>query len=377
MEVMQVLHMNNGEGETSYAKNSNIQRKIISATNSRLNEAILKIMCNKKKNVPESIGVADLGCSSGPNTLMVVSEIIDIIDETSRKTGISFPELRISLNDLPGNDFNDIFRSLPAFFNKVKKEKGAENCYVVGVPGSFYGRLFPKKSMHFVHSSSSIHWLSQVPLGLGTNARSSLNKGKLYISHTSPSDVISAYVSQFQNDFSTFLRSRSPEIVPGGGMLLSLMGRSSIDPTIEDGCYYQWELLAHALSTLVSKGLVKEEKIDSFNAPYYAPCPGELEIAVEKQGSFMINCIEAFEIEWDTSISSNSSHQCEDEKMLLSSGQQFAKTIRAVVESMVENHFGNGIMDDLFSVYSDLVDDYIYKKRAVYVNLVVSLTRKD
>lgn len=119
-------------------------------------------MCNKKKNVPESIGVADLGCSSGPNTLMVVSKIIDIIDETSRKTGISFPELRISLNDLPGNDFNDIFRSLPAFFNKVKQEKGAENCYVVGVPGSFYGRLFPKKSMHFVHSSSSLHWLSQV-----------------------------------------------------------------------------------------------------------------------------------------------------------------------------------------------------------------------
>ncbi|XP_049363022.1 probable jasmonic acid carboxyl methyltransferase 2 [Solanum verrucosum] len=375
MEVMQVLHMNNGEGETSYAKNSNIQRKIISVTNSRLKEAILNIMCNNNnKNVPESIGVADLGCSSGPNTLMVVSEIINIIDETSRKSGISFPELRISLNDLPGNDFNDIFRSLPSFFHKVKEEKGAENCYVVGVPGSFYGRLFPQKSMHFVHSSSSLHWLSQVPLGLGTNnAMSSLNKGKLYISHTSPSDVINAYVSQFQNDFSTFLRSRSPEIVPGGRMLLSLMGRSSIDPTIEDGCYYQWELLANALYNLVSKGQVEEEKIDSFNAPYYAPCPEEVKIAVENEGSFMIDRIETFEIEWDARVSSNSS----DDKILLSRGQQVAKTIRAVVESMVENHFGNEIMDDLFSVYGDLVDDYIYRKKAVYVNLVVSLKRKE
>lgn len=373
MEVMQVLHMNNGEGETSYAKNSNIQRKIISTTNSRLKEAILNIMCNNNNNnVLQSIGIADLGCSSGPNTLLVVSKIIDIIDETCRKTGISFPELRVSLNDLPGNDFNDIFRSLPAFINKVKEEKGAENCYVVGVPGSFYGRLFPLKSLHFVHSSSSLHWLSQVPFGLGTNESSSLNKGKLYISHTSPSDVINAYVSQFQNDFSSFLRSRSPEMVTGGRMLLSLMGRSSIDPTIEDGCYYQWELLANALSTLVSKGLVKEAKIDSFNAPYYAPCPEELKIAVENEGSFTINRIEAFEIEWDASVSSNSS----DEKILLSRGQQVAKTIRAVVESMVENHFGSEIVDDLFSVYSDLVDDYIYKKRAVYVNLVVSLIRK-
>lgn len=142
-----------------------LQRKIISTTNSRLKEAILNIMCNNNNNnVLQSIGIADLGCSSGPNTLLVVSKIIDIIDETCRKTGISFPELRVSLNDLPGNDFNDIFRSLPAFINKVKEEKGAENCYVVGVPGSFYGRLFPLKSLHFVHSSSSLHWLSQVGL---------------------------------------------------------------------------------------------------------------------------------------------------------------------------------------------------------------------
>ncbi|KAM3341782.1 hypothetical protein P3S68_026748 [Capsicum galapagoense] len=314
-------------------------------------------MCNNKK-VPESIGIADLGCSSGPNTLMVFTEIINIIYATCRKTGSSFPELRVSLNDLPGNDFNYIFRSLPKFIQKIKEEKGSENCYVVGVPGSFYGRRFPNKSLHFVHSSSSLHWLSQVPFGLATNARTTLNKGKLYISQTSPSDVIKAYVSQFQNDFSLFLQSRSPEMVPGGRMLLSLMGRSSIDPTIEDGCYYQWELLAHALSILVSKGL-------------------ELKIAVEKEGSFIVNRIEAFKIEWDTSVSSNSSTQCEDKRILLSRGQQVAKTIRAVVESMVENHFGNEIMDDLFSIYSDLVGDFLYKKKAVYVNLVVSLTRKN
>ncbi|KAH0660076.1 hypothetical protein KY290_029626 [Solanum tuberosum] len=121
------------------------------------------------------------------------------------------------------------------------------------------------------------------------------------------------------------------------------------------------------------QGLVEEEKIDSFNAPYYAPCPEEVKIAVENEGSFMIDRIETFEIEWDARVSSNSS----EDKILLSRGQQVAKTIRAVVESMVENHFGNEIMDDLFSVYGDLVDDYIYKKKAVYVNLVVSLKRKE
>ena len=116
------------------------------------------------KNLPESMGIADLGCSSGPNTLTVISEIIDVIYSKCSNLGCPTPELRICLNDLYSNDFNDVFGSLPAFYNKLKEEKGTDfgQCFITGVPGSFYGRLFPRKSMHFVHSSSSLHWLSQV-----------------------------------------------------------------------------------------------------------------------------------------------------------------------------------------------------------------------
>lgn len=44
------------------------------------------------------------------------------------------------------------------------KEKGGKlgNCFVTGMPGSFYGRIFPTRSLDFVHSSASVHWLSQV-----------------------------------------------------------------------------------------------------------------------------------------------------------------------------------------------------------------------
>ena len=110
------------------------------------------------------MGIADLGCSSGPNTLTVISEIIDVIYSKCSNLGCPTPELRICLNDLYSNDFNDVFGSLPAFYNKLKEEKGTDfgQCFITGVPGSFYGRLFPRKSMHFVHSSSSLHWLSQV-----------------------------------------------------------------------------------------------------------------------------------------------------------------------------------------------------------------------
>ena len=128
-----------------------------------IEEAILGILC---ETFPESIGIADLGCSSGPNSLLVLSEIIDIIHAKCRNLGRPSPECRVSLNDLPSNDFNSIFESLPEFFKKQKQEKGIGfgRCYISGVAGSFYDRLFPDKSLHFVHSSSSLHWLSQVSI---------------------------------------------------------------------------------------------------------------------------------------------------------------------------------------------------------------------
>nr|GME00557.1 jasmonate O-methyltransferase [Ipomoea batatas] len=382
MECLQFLHMNKGEGDTSYAKNSTLQMKIMLEGNPLLEEALNRILFNDNVNFPETMGIADLGCSSGPNTLTVVSKIIGIVYNSTRKTGQPLPELRVYLNDLPWNDFNDIFMSLPAFYKRLKEEKGKEmeNCFVTGVPGSFYGRLFPRKSLHFIHSSSSLHWLSQVPPSLdGEDASTALNKGKIYISKTSPPSVLTAYSQQFQKDFSLFLKSRSAEMLPGGGMVLSFMGRSSGDPTTEDSCY-QWELLAQALSALVSKGVVEEEKVDCFNAPYYAPSVEEVKDAVDGEGSFIINRIEAFEVEWDGDLeletNSSSGIMCCETLRMMSRGERVAKTIRAVVESMLTCQFGRNVMDELFTIYSELVDDYISRTRAKYINLLISLTRK-
>ncbi|GAA0153764.1 methyltransferase [Lithospermum erythrorhizon] len=381
MEILQILHMNKGEGESSYSNNSFLQKKILSIGYSTIREAMKELLRN---NFPESMGVADLGCSSGPNTLAVISEIIDILCKISCQMSRPMPELRISLNDLPGNDFNGVFLSLPEFYDKIKKEKGdyLESCYVSGVPGTFYGRLFPRNSQHFVHSSSSIHWLSQVPPSLDSNNTTHhLNKGKIYISKSSPSSVLNAYLVQFQNDFHLFLKSRSEEIVPGGRMVLSLMSRSSPDPTGEESCY-QWELLARALMSMASEGLVEEEKIDSFNAPYYAPSLEEVKNEIEQEGSFVINSTEAFEVEWDACCPStqldNKFWGITGNNNLQSRGQSFANTIRAVVEPMLVSYFGYHIMDEVFRRFRELVDEYyvIKARPPYYINLVISLSKK-
>ncbi|KAF8016508.1 hypothetical protein BT93_H1890 [Corymbia citriodora subsp. variegata] len=369
MEVITVLHMNKGAGETSYAKNSTLQSKIISIAKPFVEEAILGNLCS---DIPESLGIADLGCSSGPNALLVISKAIDIVHAKCVHMSRPAPEIRVYLNDLPSNDFNNIFMSLPDFHNKLKVEKGAGfgPCFVSGVPGSFYGRLFPSKSLHFVHSSSSLHWLSQVPSGLDSEAGITLNKGKLYISKTSPECVARAYADQFKRDFTLFLQSRSAEMVTGGRMVLSLMGRISGDPSAESA--FLWELLSLALIAMASEGLVEETKVDSFNAPYYAPSTEELKWEITREGSFVLDYLETFEAGWDY-------FGCGEEYVQFS-GQRVAKMVRAVVESMLESHFGGGIlvvMDELFRRYADMVDDYLTKNRAKNILVVVSLTRKE
>ncbi|KAK7859833.1 salicylate carboxymethyltransferase [Quercus suber] len=73
MEVVQVLHMNGGIDETSYANNSPIQ----------------ECYSNYNITLPRSLAIADLGCSSGPKTLSLVSELIKVVDKLRQKLGMN------------------------------------------------------------------------------------------------------------------------------------------------------------------------------------------------------------------------------------------------------------------------------------------------
>lgn len=138
-----------------------LQQHVISLAKSIREEAITSLYCSTS---PRTLAIADLGSSSGPNTLLVVSEFIKVVEKLCHLSNHESPEYMIFLNDLPGNDFNNIFKSLDSFKEKLRGEMKHEMgpCYISGVPGSFYGRIFPKQSLHLVHSSYSLMWLSKV-----------------------------------------------------------------------------------------------------------------------------------------------------------------------------------------------------------------------
>ncbi|XXG77335.1 hypothetical protein AAC387_Pa08g1507 [Persea americana] len=152
MDVKTVLSMVGGTGDTSYVNNSETQHVV--------ENSIQDLYCT---SYPESLNISDLGCSSGPNTLLVIRGIIDAIHERCCQLCRPMPEFRVFLNDFPGNDFNTVFRSLAGFYDTLKEEKGLPfgTCFISGVPRSFYGRLFPRNCLDSVHSSYSVHWLSQ------------------------------------------------------------------------------------------------------------------------------------------------------------------------------------------------------------------------
>ncbi|KAM4097970.1 hypothetical protein ACJW30_07G041700 [Castanea mollissima] len=274
-------------------------QKVISLTRPITEEAITNLYC---RTLPRSLAIADLGCSSGPNTLFVVSELIKVVDKLRKKLGHESIEYQV-------------YCQASQKRMSCQMGPGAGPCLFSGTPGSFYGRLLPSNSLHFVHSSYSLQWLSQVLEGLDNN------KGIIYMECTSPPNVLRAYYEQYQRDFSMFLKCCAEKLVVGEGMVLNFLGR-------------------------------------------------RMKIEVLKEGNFSIDRLEVFAIKWnDFDNEFNASNAFSDD------GYKVAKYMRVVVESMLVSHFGDTIIDEVFLRYGKIIADHISKENCQFINVSISITK--
>ncbi|CAH8260112.1 unnamed protein product [Arabidopsis lyrata] len=355
---VKALCMSGGDGTNSYSANSRLQRKVLTMAKPVLVKTTEEMMMSL--DFPTYIKVAELGCSSGQNTFLAISEIINTISVLCQHVNKNPPEIDCCLNDLPENDFNTTFKFVP-FFNKELMITSKASCFVYGAPGSFYSRLFSRNSLHIIHSSYALHWLSKVPEKLENN------KGNVYITSSSPQSAYKAYLNQFQKDFSMFLRLRSEEIVSNGRMVLTFIGRNTLnDPLYRDCCHF-WTLLSKSLRDLVFEGLVSESKLDAFNMPFYDPNVQELKQVIRNEGSFEINELETHGFDLG-----HSNYEEDDYE----AGHDEANCIRAVSEPMLVAHFGEDIIDTLFDKYAHHVTQHANCRNKTTLSLVVSLTKK-
>jgi len=368
MTMEHVLHMAKGGGETSYAKNSWLQRRALLETRPLLDEAVREVYMALSH---PTMTVCDLGCSSSENTLFFVSKVIETIcRHRRRKLGAGTEvELQFFLSDLPVNDFNHLYLSLRQFKESIAvahEEETVPPFYIAGLPGSCYERLFPAKSVHLFHSSYSLHWRSQFLHGLEGNP----NEGNIYIAKNTPPYIVKLYQEQFRNDFLLFLKLRYEELVFGGQMLLTFLGRKNED-AYSGELNHVYGLLAQSIQFLVEEGLVEKEKLDSFNLPLYGPSVDEVKAVIKQSGLFDINRIELFEHNWDPYDESESDHVDDP----LQSGINVAKCLRAVMEPLFARHFGESVLDALFDKYAHNVAEYLEREKTKYSIIVLSLKK--
>ncbi|CAH2064435.1 unnamed protein product [Thlaspi arvense] len=370
--LVDALAMKGGTGEHSYATNSHYQRSVFFEIQPMVTENVREMLV--QVGFPGCIKVADLGCSSGENTFLAMSEIVNTIIQSYEQKGETQPEIDCCLNDLPENDFNTTFRLVPSFLKKLKLE-GSGKCFLSGVPNSFYSRLFPSKSLHFGFSSLSIHWLSKVPDGLENNTQS------IHIKDPCPQNAYKSYLNQFKNDFSLFLRMRSEEIVPNGHAVLTFVGRKVSDPVYKD-CFQVWSLLSDCLLDLVSEGVVKESEMESFNMPFYNPNEEEVREVILKEGSFEISKIKTFDhvVPYKiNSIEEEEEEDDEDKSLKLEAGKKQASWARCITEPLLVAHFGDAIIEPVFDKYAHYMAKYLRASNHrpnMTLIIVVSLTKK-
>ncbi|KAF5727935.1 hypothetical protein HS088_TW21G00075 [Tripterygium wilfordii] len=165
MKLERMFSMKGGKGEASYANNSQAQAIHARSVLHFLEETLDSVQLNCSE-IP--FVVADLGCSSGTNTISTVEVIINHMIKRYEALGYEPPEFSAFFSDLPCNDFNTLFQLLPPLANystsmeEFLAAKGHRPYFAAGVPGSFHRRLFPSRSIDVFHSAFSLHWLSQI-----------------------------------------------------------------------------------------------------------------------------------------------------------------------------------------------------------------------
>ncbi|KAI9169390.1 hypothetical protein LWI28_011598 [Acer negundo] len=349
--------VNGGDGNLSYNKNSFYQRLSLNVVREKMVDAITRELDVKiLSSTSNTIRVADMGCAVGPNTVITMQDIMQVIKNKyqSECPESKTPEFQIFFNDKSSNDFNTLFSCIPE----------DRQYFAAAVPGSFHNRLFPEAFLHFVHSAYALHWLSGMPEEMQDENSPAFNRGRVHYS-SAPEEVENAYASQFDKDLDNFLNARAQEIVSGGMVVFILPGIPDGMPCSELTNSIMYELMGEVFMDLAKEGLISEAQVDSFNLPIYSPYPEQIGQLVEKNGHFMVETIELTD--------PTSCYKGEiDIKM-------WTKHVRAALDGMFLKYFDIGIVDEMFDrlvqrlfEVSDLVNS-TYKDKTL---MLVVLMRK-
>jgi hypothetical protein len=272
------------KGEGYYDRHSTAQRASIQMLLGWVEEAVAALPLP-----PEArpITFLDLGSSEGSNALVSMTAAARAV---RRRSG---QPIQAVCSDLPGNNFNRLFRNLD------EARKGGDwpaEVYAGAAAGSFYEPLWPPGTVHLSTCFNALLWLDRLPAAVPdfvVYRRPHPPRPGL----TVPPQTEAAFAGQADHDLVRFLTARARELVPGGKLLLGTPGDGP-DHRLGDGVY---DLLNDACLDLVHEGRLDRARYEGLVMPVYFRTADETLAPLTRadsplRGAFAIDRAETLEV---------------------------------------------------------------------------------
>ncbi|KAJ7118038.1 hypothetical protein O6H91_12G087500 [Diphasiastrum complanatum] len=315
-----------GLGDASYAANSSNQGNAVKSIYPLLQNMLLhKLLSPPERGI---VRVADLGCSSGMNTVNNMEFVLHTLKHKFKESFTDLElEFQVFFSDLPSNDFNTLFNLL------TNPDRIGRGYFFAGVPGSFYGRLFPKASLHVAFSSLCLHWISKIPDEVQQRDCLAWNGGHVWIHGGNPK-AAEAYAKVAKNDLRDFLNARSAELLPGGLLFVVMQGRSNPDSTKQYRHQAEaFEIFSSTWNDLVAEGVIQPESRDSFNLHLYYRTIEEVLEVVRECPDLKLEHLELLDIPILGA-------QKDEIGSVIEYGRKLANSYRSLLGGYVETHLG-------------------------------------
>jgi hypothetical protein len=198
-----------------------------------------------------AVVVADYGCAQGRVSVGVL--VRTAIDEIRA----SHPELPIFVyhNDLLSNDWSTLFDHLRSDDSYLRTDGGPITPLVSAT--SFYEPVTPPGTVDLGLSFAAAQWLAEPgPTGGGP---------ALYFDQLA-GEARAEMAAQADGDWRRFLGLRHDELVPGGRLVVNLMGLAEGEPAAGHDL---WQIVSDVCLAMAADGLIDGTRVDAFVIPVY------------------------------------------------------------------------------------------------------------
>jgi gibberellin A4 carboxyl methyltransferase len=233
-------------------------------------EASLESM--KLPLTPDTITLADFGCSEGKNSIAVMQRLLPVLRRRTTRP------LATVHSDLATNDFSEMFVNLRVDGRSVLP---VESVYSSAVAGSMYDQLLPPASTCIAMTFNAVGFLSRRPVDrlpgfiLANGPSATRNIG------TVAKEERAIFARQAADDLSAFLTARAAELVPGGKLLIEVFGASDTR-TAGDGVY---DALNDAIIEERNSGRITSDDYERYYQPIYFRTLEELVAPIAERNS--------------------------------------------------------------------------------------------